>query len=359
MVNLKTLKSIMNNKTFVWACDLEKFRGEGVLAWSFISKLIYFTKKKNNFYEIESFKKLFFFKKNKYISKKNIITSKLNFTLKYILPFYGVIRCWYKYFKGYNVCYVNYLPLWNFLIFILLPPKTIYGPITGGYYFDRSKNFDYYIRKFFFPIFFKLSLTFIHSKRKLLFSTDLLTKFIDKKKFQKIFFNFVLVNYIPSKRNNMKKIYDLVVYYRVHKNKSNLKIIKLIKELILKKCKIIVIGDKLKIIGSSNRTNISKTQLFKIIKKSRFALNPAENSLSLFMLDCISNGAKTFVNKKSMSKILNKNKLVIPVDFDDYKKLIKNVSTNISKNKSKPLKSNKLIYYKKKINLQLDDYFSQ
>ena len=36
----------MNNKTFVWACDLEKFRGEGVLAWSFISKLIYFIKKK-------------------------------------------------------------------------------------------------------------------------------------------------------------------------------------------------------------------------------------------------------------------------------------------------------------------------
>ena len=65
--------------------------------------------------------------------------------------------------------------------FYFTSPKTIYGPITGGYYFDRSKNFDYYIRKFFFPIFFKLSLALIHSKRKLLFSTDLLTKFINKK----------------------------------------------------------------------------------------------------------------------------------------------------------------------------------
>jgi hypothetical protein len=63
----------MNNKTFVWACDLEKFRGEGVLAWSFIFKLIYFTKKKNKFYEIESFKKLFIVKNDKYISKKNTV----------------------------------------------------------------------------------------------------------------------------------------------------------------------------------------------------------------------------------------------------------------------------------------------
>ena len=269
------------------------------------------------------------------------------------------MRCWYKYFKGYNVCYVNYLPLWNFLIFILLPPKTIYGPITGGYYFDGSKNFDYYIRKFFFPIFFKLSLTFINSSRILLFSTDLLSKFINKKKFQKVFFNFVLVNYIPLKKNNLKKIYDLVVYYRIHKNKSNLKIISLVKKLLLKKYKIIVVGDRLNILGLKNKTNISKVQLFKIIKKSKFALNSGENSLSLFMFDCISNGAKTFVNKKSMSKILDKNKLVIPVDFHDQKSFIKNVEKNISKNKLLISKSNKLIYYKKKINLQLENYFSQ
>jgi hypothetical protein len=99
--------------------------------------------------------------------------------------------------------------------------------------------------------------------------------------------------------------------------------------------------------------------LFKIIKKSKFALNSGENSLSLFMFDCISNGAKTFVNKKSMSKILDKNKLVIPVDFHDQKSFIKNVEKNISKNKLLISKSNKLIYYKKKINLQLENYFSQ
>ena len=168
----------MNNKIFVWACDLEKFRGEGVLAWSFISELVKY-KKKNKFFEIESFKKLYFFKKNKFIKKKNIITPKLNFYLKYILPFYGVLRCWYKYLQGYKVCYVNYLPLWNFLIFLLLPPKTTYGPITGGYYFDKKKNLTNYIRKFIFPLLFYLSQKVIKRQRTLLFSTDLLFKFIN------------------------------------------------------------------------------------------------------------------------------------------------------------------------------------
>ena len=296
----------MTNKVFVWACDLERFRGEGVLAWSFIHKLINCTKKNSKFYEIESFKKFFFIKNNRFTCKKNIITTKLNFNLKYILPYYGVLKCWYKYFKGYNVCYVNYLPLWNFLIFILLPPKTIYGPITGGHFFDKKKNLDYYLRRYLFPLLYKLSLNFINRKRILLFSTDLLSKFLIKKKFKKILFNFVLLNYVPLKKNNSKKIYDLVVYYRDHKNKSNSEIVYLIEKLLAQKFKIIVVGDKLNIKGLVNEINLPKKKLFQIIKKSKFALNSGENSLSLFMFDCISNGVKTFVNKKKISNILKK-----------------------------------------------------
>ena len=348
----------MTSKTFIWACDLEKFRGEGVLAWSFIDKLIYFTKKKNNFYEIASFKKLFFVKNKKFLCKKNIVTSKLNFSLKYILPYYGILKCWFKYFRGYNICYVNYLPLWNFLIFILLPPKTIYGPITGGYFFDKNKNITNYIRKYLFPFFFKLSLCLINKKRILLFSTDLLSKFINNKKFKNVLFNFVLINYIPSKKKNSKKIYDLIVYYRIHKNKSNYEIVNLIRNLLIKNFKIVVVGDKLKLKGIINKTNLSKNELSKIIKKSKFALNSGENSLSLFMFDCISNGTKIFVNKRTLSKILKLNKLVIPVNFDNPKIFTKVVKKNITQNKLKFSKSKKLLYLKKKINFHLENYFS-
>ena len=57
--------------------------------------------------------------------------------------------CWYKYFNGYKVCYVNYFTLWNFLIFFLLPPKTTYGPITGGYFLIK-KNFQTMYEDLFF-----------------------------------------------------------------------------------------------------------------------------------------------------------------------------------------------------------------
>ena len=123
-----------------------------------------------------------------------------------------------------------------------------------------------------------------------------------KKKFKKILFNFVLINYVPLKKNNSKKIYDLVVYYRVHKNKSNSEIVYLIEKLLAQKFKIIVVGDKLNIKGLVNEINLPKKKLFQIIKKSKFALNSGENSLSLFMFDCISNGVKTFVNKKKILK---------------------------------------------------------
>jgi hypothetical protein len=41
---------------------------------------------------------------------------------------------WKDFLSGKKTIYVNYLPLWNFLIFLLLPPGSILGPITGGKY---------------------------------------------------------------------------------------------------------------------------------------------------------------------------------------------------------------------------------
>ena len=39
---------------------------------------------------------------------------------------------WKQCLKGNKTCYVNYLPMWNFLVFLILPPSTLLGPITGG-----------------------------------------------------------------------------------------------------------------------------------------------------------------------------------------------------------------------------------
>ena len=42
---------------------------------------------------------------------------------------------------------MNYLPLWNPLLFILMPPNTILGPITGGSKFLK-KPLSYFLEEY-------------------------------------------------------------------------------------------------------------------------------------------------------------------------------------------------------------------
>ena len=99
--------SSKKNKLYVWSSDYSKNSGEGKLARLFIKKLN---------------------QKRKY----KFILNKQRKYHKYISPFIGIIYCWEKYVNNKQVCYLNYLPLWNSLLFLLLPPKTLLGPITGS-----------------------------------------------------------------------------------------------------------------------------------------------------------------------------------------------------------------------------------
>ena len=99
---------MIKNTLFIWACDYSETSGEGKLARLFIKKK--FPEKKYNL---------------KFSQKKTMYQ-------KYISTIFGIMYCWRKYLSDERVCYLNYLPLWNFLIFIFLPPQTILGPITGG-----------------------------------------------------------------------------------------------------------------------------------------------------------------------------------------------------------------------------------
>ena len=106
------------------------------------------------------FKRRFLYKndamKYEYLLKKDRL-KRSKIKQKYLSTIFGIIYCWKKFLKDERVCYLNYLPLWNFLIFIFLPPKTILGPITGGALYNKSNKINYLIRKMFFPIFYKFS----------------------------------------------------------------------------------------------------------------------------------------------------------------------------------------------------------
>ena len=134
---------------YCWACDFSKNSGEGNLANLFVSK------KFNNNYKIYTPHSLS-------INKKFI--SIINY--KYISPLIGIITCWFFFIKNKRVAYINYLPLWNFLIFALLPPKTLLGPITGGAHFVEENKL---IRGLLFPFFYRISEFFLIIRNTIIF----------------------------------------------------------------------------------------------------------------------------------------------------------------------------------------------
>ena len=110
------------NNIFFWASDYSSKSGEGKLAQIFIKKLKK-NKKINNIYRIKS---------NLVKLDANVTDKKfLSLIHKYIIPLYGVFSLWFFYFKNHKTAYLNYLPLWNFVILLLLPPNCLLGPITG------------------------------------------------------------------------------------------------------------------------------------------------------------------------------------------------------------------------------------
>jgi hypothetical protein len=98
------------NKLFVYCCDIAKYRGEGILANNFILIL------KKIFRDIEVYtpeNKFFFIKK-----KKNHKIINHCFFYKYFTPLFGILKIWMYHCKGNSTAYLNYLPLWNFFLFM-------------------------------------------------------------------------------------------------------------------------------------------------------------------------------------------------------------------------------------------------
>jgi hypothetical protein len=269
---------------YFWICDFATNTGEGNLAHLYLSKI----KDKKKVYSVKTF-------------LKNSTIKKF-FDLKYISPLFGILICWYYFFKKKEITYVNYLPLWNFFIFLLLPPSTKIGPITGGASFP--KNSQYLIRKFIFPIFYKISEIIINFRhKKILFSTSLLKKYLSTKTIKRSQFNFVL-NYIKIKKTKKKNI-DFLIYYRKHKNKADLFNYSFLKKISRKKIKIYIVGDKLYMPNLKNLGYISNKKLINLLERSKFTLSSNENILSLFNIECINNNVKIFVEKKNIPREKN------------------------------------------------------
>jgi hypothetical protein len=296
----------MTEKFFCWACDYSKNSGEGNLANLFINNEF----KKN--YTIYTPKKLNI--------NNHFIKSFINY--KYISPFVGIFFCWFFFFKKKKILYINYLPFWNCAIFALLPPKTLLGPITGG---ANIGNKQIVLRKYIFPILYKISEIFIiYRKTNIYFSTDLLKKYLSKKIINKAKFNYVY-NYLKKIKKNKKNI-DFLIYYRKHVNKESNFPYDFLKRLISLNFKVHIFGDFFNNNSVKNYGYINNEKVNKLLSKTFFSLASNENPYTMFSLECINNHVKILIDKSRENNIKYYKKNFIFIDFkeiDSFKKNFK------------------------------------
>ncbi len=307
--------------TVIWVSDFSLTTGEGILANKFIDILYKNNKFKNAL--IKSFEREFPY------SKKNIKKSppiKNNFIHKYIAPFYGVYFL-LKHASRKKIIYVNYLPLWNFFIFLLLPQKTILGPITGGSYDGPAKNINLFIRKYIFPIFYRLSLRIIYKKyNNFIFSTELCKKYVDKKFYKKTLFNFIFIFFKRTYKNKKIK-FDIIFYNRNHPLKKTKSLYKILVNL-KNQFNICVFGDYLNFFN--NFGFISKNKVLNLLNKTKTAFSSSENLFSVFSIDCLNNRVYILYDKKIHINEDYKSKYFIPVNYENTE-IIKKKINNLRK----------------------------
>jgi hypothetical protein len=273
--------------TIIWASNLSAKTGEGILARKFLE--FFLEKNKISSCKIKTNEQEFIFKNKKNYPK---IIEKNNILHKYFGPLYGVFYLFLN--RKKNIIFVNYLPLWNFLIFLFLPSNTILGPITGGVYNGKIKNLNFFVRKYIFPILYKISIFLIYCKfKKVIFSNSLLKIYVPKKFFSRTLFNFVLINFNHRKTydsyNKKKKDFDFIFYNNNHETKYDKDKLEIINKLSFK-YKVCAIGDFYDNVRIANFGYVERKIVYKLLSRSKIAINSSENFYSLFAIDAVNCG---------------------------------------------------------------------
>lgn len=297
----------------------------------------------------------------KYLISKGKIIKKFNlkknnwFYYKYFTPLLGVAKIIRQSYIVDSVIYLNYLPIWNFLLFFLLPANTILGPITGSDVKNNINSIKQIIRYILLPLFIFFSKKIIKKKfRNIIFSTNLIKK-INLIHYIK---NFSLV-YLSSKnyRRKVSKDIDLIYYFRNHSNKFLKEEIYLLHKLIKLKFKILFCGDSLNELSKLNIKSlgyVSEAKLSILLDRCKFIIAPAENPHSFFVQKSILSNVHIIFRKSQMKFIKNIYNSYSIIDFDNknilqstIKILTKNIESTTLRNKSDVFKkmTNFLFYY--------------
>lgn len=303
-------------KLAFWASDLSNFSGEGKLAKNFINQL-----KTNP--KISSLKQI---KSRLVKTDKNYLNKKFStFLYKYLVPLFGVVQLWNFYFRNYRICYVNYLPLWNFIIFLLLPPKTILGPITG----TISEYNNFFLKKFFEQ--FSIIIIKLRYSDKLLFSNNFY-----KPTFKYSYHNFILSKFSKKKNYIKTKKYDFIFYIRKEFFNKNVFLKSLIEKLLKLNFTVSTIGDPININKIKNFGHCKNQKVQVILSNCKYCVGNVENLYSFFVQDCLSNGLTVFYNDNFQKFADTSVGNLYPITFKNSDLATKQILTVIKKkNQSK------------------------
>ena len=346
----------MGKNYFIWASDVSNSTGEGLLARNFIKDL---NIKKDQKIIIKTFENIYKINIKEIDRVKNLKVKTIDksITHKYIGPLVGIVYSWIYFFQGFKIIYVNYLPLWNPLPFVMLPPKSVLGPITGSMFMGKKK-FALNIRNIIFPILYLISSIWIQIRyKKAIFSTNLLRSYFPKNK--NYFFNYV-ITLLRFKKISKNKKFDLIFYYRDHKNKNNDNILNILNQLRLDGIKICTIGKKINKRNIKNFGYVSNQKVIKILKQSKASFSSAENLFSIFNIESINHNLNVFFDinlLKYNNPIYTSN--LIPIDFKKKgnlqiikKSLQKSNNTNLNRKYQK-----RVILLKEQFNRFKKTYF--
>lgn len=324
-----------NKNYYIWACDFSESSGEGVLAREYL--YFFLKRKKISRAKIETPYGYYKFKMDQFKqSKKNFFLMN-SFFNKYITPFIGVYKlCVNSNLSGSRTIYINFLPIWNFILFLIIPKRTIIGPITGSDYYIKTNNINNKIRKFFFPLFNFISKSIIKNKNKIIFSTNLVNY-----NHPNAIKNFQLIYFLNRKVSNkkVKKKIDYLFYYRNHPNKNQKNFFKFLKIMKDNGNTIKICGDMLDDFKNENLGFLKKKKLNKLLSETKFIIASSENPISFFVQQAILNNVSIIFDTQ--------NKDLVKRYYENYN--LFNFSTINNLNVKKNNLKFKKITFKKKI----------
>jgi hypothetical protein len=294
----------LTNSLFIWATDFRPYGGEGILSREFSTELSRFHKNIN--VVVVSTDRISKYKSGLLINEKILIDTKgfdqdLNQGVynKYFAPFKGVFLL-RKYRKKYKyIAYINYLPLWNIFLFLLLPKQTILGPIVGGYPGVSRSLF----RRLFFPFFYMLSGKIISKRFKSISLGNPGTYVYFPTKYRdsivtNIFGALPSINILRKHKilnQNIVKEYDVFVYYRIHSTRYPVEMENIVNELSFAGFRVCIIGDNIDNDRVFNYGFLPHEDTIRLLSKSQISIAFSQNIFSLIFFESIAVGTPPLV----------------------------------------------------------------